>query len=195
MISRIQATGTLMNNSAINRINSVKNNKNPEKDLVVQSTSKGAESSNQEKVSGEGKSSLRNFDVYEKSFKHPTPASGIYKVSTDENGVRQISFDRVNDDKSTDKSEPAKSTNTGKSADTEKTTANTDKVDKEIKALKEQEKKLKSEIKDTTFSQPDKLLDLQSRLRQVQNELRLKDNDTYRKIHAEYSTEIGGTLS
>ena len=72
------------------------------------------------------------------------------------------------------------------SSSEEVTVASTDKVDAEIERLKAKEAQLLQKISST--QNPD--ADLQRQLAQIENELRLKDNDTYRRQHTEFSTGI-----
>ena len=66
------------------------------------------------------------------------------------------------------------------------TVAKTDNVDAEIQKLKN--KKLKLEQQISVATNPN--ADLQKQLAQIENELRQKDNDTYRKAHAQFSNGI-----
>ncbi|MCB6202478.1 hypothetical protein [Extibacter muris] len=64
-------------------------------------------------------------------------------------------------------------------------TVNTDKVDAEIKSLKEKKAQIEQQIikaEDNTEQQ----YKLERQLQQIENELRAKDNDSYRRQHAEY---------
>lgn len=66
------------------------------------------------------------------------------------------------------------------------TKAATDKVDAEIKVLKNEKLKLEQQL--STSANPN--ADLQKQLAQIENELRQKDNDAYRKAHAQFSNGI-----
>lgn len=68
----------------------------------------------------------------------------------------------------------------------EVTIASTDKVDDEIEKLKAKKAQLEQKIS----SAQDPNADLQKQLAQIENELRQKDNDTYRKVHAQFSNGI-----
>lgn len=64
-------------------------------------------------------------------------------------------------------------------------TVNTDTVDGEIKSLKEKKAQIEQQIikaEDNTEQQ----YKLERQLQQIENELRAKDNDSYRRQHAEY---------
>ena len=64
------------------------------------------------------------------------------------------------------------------------TKAATDKVDAEIQQLKNKKAQLEQKI--SSAQNPD--ADLQKQLAQIENELLQKDNDTYRKAHAKFSS-------
>ncbi|MBR3748014.1 MAG: hypothetical protein IKN27_13745 [Selenomonadaceae bacterium] len=68
----------------------------------------------------------------------------------------------------------------------ESTTADTDKVDAEIRKLKLK----KSQIEQKISSEANPNEDLQRQLAQIENELRRKDNDTYRRANAIFSTPV-----
>lgn len=68
----------------------------------------------------------------------------------------------------------------------ESTTANTDKVDAEIRKLKNHKAQLEQKI--SSEANPNE--DLQRQLAQLENELRKKDNDTYRRANATFSTPV-----
>lgn len=136
---------------------------------------------------------------------------GIYRLEKDENGRQKIVCDRpVSSEKSeqaeaAEKKEPdgglpeeapkqdedgAKSNGPEKSGDKKEDmqcTANTDKVDAEIKKLKEEKQQIEQELK--SACDEDKRKDLEKQLSQVESELSAKDNDTYRKQHADYTND------
>ena len=74
----------------------------------------------------------------------------------------------------------------GRLPEKEVTKANTDKVDAEIQKLKAKKAQLEQKISSAQI--PD--ANLQKQLAQIENELRQKDNDTYRKAHAQFSSGI-----
>lgn len=76
---------------------------------------------------------------------------------------------------------PAKEENP---AEEERCTVNTDRVDREIKRLKEQKAALARQLQRT--QDPARQQQLGQRLEQVEAELQQKDNDAYRRQHAEY---------
>lgn len=61
----------------------------------------------------------------------------------------------------------------------------TDKVDREIEKLKKKQKELERQINSETDEA--KIQELKKKLAQVEGELRQKDNDAYRRQHAEFS--------
>lgn len=69
-------------------------------------------------------------------------------------------------------------------AEEERCTVNTDRVDREIKRLKEQQAALTQQLQRT--QDPARQQQLAQRLEQIEAELRQKDNDAYRRQHAEY---------
>ena len=72
----------------------------------------------------------------------------------------------------------------GRLPEKELTKAATDKVDAEIQQLKNKKAQLEQKI--SSAQNPD--ANLQKQLAQIENELRQKDNDTYRKTHAKFSS-------
>ncbi len=67
----------------------------------------------------------------------------------------------------------------------ERCTVDTGRVDREIEALKKQKQELERQLKAETDET--KARTLQARVAQIEQELSQKDNDTYRRQHAEYS--------
>ena len=66
-----------------------------------------------------------------------------------------------------------------------KCTVNTDKVDREIQKLKEKQAELEQKLQMET--EENKKQKLEQQLSQVEQELRRKDNDAYKRQHAEYT--------
>ena len=64
-------------------------------------------------------------------------------------------------------------------------TYNTDKVDAEIKRLREQKKQFEKQLQ--TASDPHQAMMLQKQISRLEKELQQKDNDAYRREHAEKS--------
>lgn len=69
--------------------------------------------------------------------------------------------------------------------DQERCTVDTGRVDREIEALKKQKQELERQLKAETDET--KARALRARVAQIEQELSQKDNDTYRRQHAEYS--------
>ena len=68
---------------------------------------------------------------------------------------------------------------------TEKCTINTDKVDREIRELREKKKELEQKLARSDGPEDKKRLETQ--LQQTERELQMKDNDSYRRSHAQYA--------
>lgn len=107
------------------------------------------------------------MDEYVPSEK-PEP-SGRYRPGRDEDGQPKIYFDGP------DKEEKEESS----------CTCNTDRVDREIEKLKSKMEALEQRL--NTETDEAKVKDLEKQLAQVERELREKDNDTYRRSHADFS--------
>lgn len=84
-------------------------------------------------------------------------------------------------EKPAEREKPAKEENP---AEEERCTVNTDKVDREIKRLKEQKADIAQQMQRT--QDPARQRQLGQWLEQIEAELRQKDNDAYRRQHAEY---------
>lgn len=72
-----------------------------------------------------------------------------------------------------------------KSEKTEECTTNTDKVDREIRELREKKKELEQKL--ARSDGPEEKKRLETQLQQTERELQMKDNDSYRRSHAQYS--------
>lgn len=150
------------------------------------------------------KSSAPIVDEYVHGEK-PLP-TGLYRLAKDGEGKQKIVFDDPSkpndeqaeaadskpaspvkqssaDEKAAD--EPAKADEDKKAE--EKCTTNTDKVDAEIKKLKERKEKLEQQLQQAADN-PDKQEKLQRQLQQTEREISMKDNDSYRRQHAEYTS-------
>lgn len=125
----------------------------------------------------------------------PEPA-GLYRTVPDEKGMRSIVFD--DPEKKTDGGNAAEKAPHKASPDEkaegkdtpdnkeETVTANTDKVEAEIRKLKEKLEALKQQLA-RAKDNPDEQKKLESQIAQVENELRIKDTDTYRRQHTQFS--------
>lgn len=121
---------------------------------------------------------------------------GLYSMEQDENGNPKIKLDSPEskpanksdkqEDKSADKpDEPNKADKPEKEkSESEECTCNTDKVDRELKRLREKAEHLEQQLRSAVGEEAEKL---QKQLAAAQSELVQKDNDTYRKSHAEFS--------
>lgn len=68
----------------------------------------------------------------------------------------------------------------------ERCTANTDKVDAEIRKLKEKKENIQQQLAKAA-DHPEQREKLEKQLQQIENELKMKDNDSYRRRHTEYT--------
>lgn len=117
---------------------------------------------------------------------------GLYNMEYDENGSPGIKFDspeskpadkpdkpNKSEDKPEGPEEPEK-----ESSKSEKCVCDTGKVDRELKKLREKAERLEQQLRSASGEEAEKL---QKQLAAAQSELAQKDNDTYRKSHAEFS--------
>ncbi|MCI8598148.1 MAG: hypothetical protein HFJ10_06875 [Lachnospiraceae bacterium] len=119
--------------------------------------------------------------------------TGRYWLGKDENDNPKIYFDDLKGtaDEAEHKAQHGENRESGdpvKKISEEKAetcTVNTDKVDREIEKLKKKQAELKRQLNSETDER--KIGDLEQELARVENELRQKDNDTYRRQHAQYS--------
>lgn len=81
--------------------------------------------------------------------------------------------------------ESEESRKSGESGKSEECTTNTDKVDREIRKLREKKEELEQKL--ARSDSPEEQKKLESQLQQVERELQMKDNDSYRRRHAEHS--------
>lgn len=113
----------------------------------------------------------RSRDEYISSEEGPQESGGIYQVMEDGSGNRKIMFD-----------DPE----AGEEEKVKECTMNTDKVDREIEKLKEEKRQLEQEIRAASGDE-EKVKKLKQKLAAIESELSQKDNDTYRRQHAEVS--------
>ena len=108
------------------------------------------------------------------------PSAGLYHWGQDENGQKKIIFDepRLPADDKKDVAEP-------EAAKAEECTTNTDQVDAEIARLRDKQAQLQKQL--AQADDPARQEDVQAKLRQIEQELAAKDNDNYRRQHAQYS--------
>lgn len=110
---------------------------------------------------------------------------GLYNMEYDENGSPGIKFDSPESkpadkpDKPEGPEEPEK-----EKSKSEKCVCDTGKVDRELKKLREKAERLEQQLRSASGEEAEKL---QKQLAAAQSELAQKDNDTYRKSHAEFS--------
>lgn len=107
------------------------------------------------------------MDEYIPSEK-PEP-SGRYRPGRDEDGQPKVYFDNPE--------------NEGKAES--RCTCNTDRVDREIEKLRNRKAELERRL--NTETDEARVKELEKQLAQAERELREKDNDTYRRSHADFS--------
>lgn len=112
-------------------------------------------------------------------------SAGLYRQGTDENGNPKIIFDAPDEgEKAADKGE--KAADAPEKEEAQKCTVNTDKVDAEIKKLKKEKASIEKQLA-KAGNDPIQQRKLYRELQQIEGELKMKDNDSYRKQHAEYT--------
>lgn len=119
----------------------------------------------------------------------PPAPWGRYWPGRDEDGSPKIFFDDPESTAAPDpdeKAPPPEGPEKPASGDrAEKCVCNTDKVDREIEKLKERQEQLERQLRSEADST--KAAELERQLAQVRRELQQKDNDSYRRQHAEFS--------
>lgn len=141
-----------------------------------------------------------NVDKYIHSDE--TASAGLYRKGKDDEGNPTIIFDNP-----ARKTMPMDSENTtnamdkkdsgeepAKAKDSEggvtRCDMNADKVEEEIKKLKEKKAELEQQIAKAAEN-PDTQAKLEKKLQQIENEIKVKDTDSYKRQHTEYTyTEI-----
>ena len=108
------------------------------------------------------------FDSY--IHEEPVEDAGIYKAEYNENGLRTIKFQEADE------------TETSQKVKSSKTTMDTEKVDREIEKLKQTKEQLERRI--AVADEKNREV-LEAELLNVETQLRQKDNDTYRRQHAQ----------
>lgn len=128
-------------------------------------------------------------DRYVPEEKH-TPC-GLYWMGKDEDGSPKIFFDNpapkaadpLPEDENSPPPEGPEKPASGKGE--EKCTCDTSKVDREIQQLKKRREQLESQLR--TETDEVRARDLKRQLAQLDRELAQKNNDTYRRQHAQFS--------
>lgn len=110
---------------------------------------------------------------------------GLYSMEQDENGGHGIRFDDPNKSDSSDKSDKSAEKPESEKSKSEECTCNTDKVDRELKRLREKVERLEQQLRSASDEEAAKL---QKQLAGVRSELAQKDNDSYRRSQAEFSS-------
>lgn len=125
-------------------------------------------------------------DEYISSEKSDVKPNGLYRLGHDEDGKKKVFFDDLKKTDNADANEQSKVKSDSPEKSEEKCTGSTDKVDREIRKLKEKKKQLEQQIQSAAGDEK-KVKELEGKLAQVESELSQKDNDTYRRQHAEFS--------
>ena len=115
-------------------------------------------------------------------FDDPERAADAPKQSEDAPDVKKLNADAPEAEEPEQAGQGAKGPERKKERD-ELWEGNTDKVDREIKKLKKQQQELEQRL--NTETDEAKIKDLERQLSQVEQELRQKDNDAYRRQHAQ----------
>ena len=120
----------------------------------------------------EPEKAVGNHDEYVSSEeKEPI---GLYGVSSGEDGIPRVSYDKPEDD-------PDKFCST---PEAETVTANIDKIDREINSLHDKEQILRQKLRSADENTAD---DIKRQLEQISAELAQKDNDQYRRQNAVFN--------
>ncbi|MDE7278192.1 MAG: hypothetical protein K2N26_00470 [Oscillospiraceae bacterium] len=159
----------------------------------VQKTAQSAMKKQEKLPDEEGNRSIKRDEYIPSEKDEPI---GLYSMKQDENGNPGIKFDSPEsnsankpdkqEDKSSDKpDEPDKAGEPEKEkSKSEQCVCDTGKVDRELKRLREKAERLEQQLRSASDEEAAKL---QKQLAGVQSELAQKDNDNYRKSHAEFS--------
>ncbi len=119
---------------------------------------------------GEGNPVLL-FDGPEKASQEKAEAAGKAEAEEEEKAPAE---EKAAEEKETERSEA------------KKTTTNTDRVDRELRELREEAEDLARRLRTATGEEAERL---QQKLTLTKIELRIKDNDTYRRAHAQVILE------
>ena len=115
-------------------------------------------------------------------FDDPERAADAPKQSEDAPDAKKLNADAPEAEEPDKAGQGAKGSERKKDKD-EVWKGNTDKVDQEIKKLKKKQQELEQRL--NTETDEAKIKDLERQLSQVEQELRQKDNDAYRRQHAQ----------
>ena len=129
-------------------------------------------------------------------------SAGVYRIAQDNEGNPKISFDNPemkaaanpenkpesSKPEESGKDEPKKVSKDDPKEETKSTkcTVDTDKVDREVEKLKKKQSEIEQQIA-RAQDNPEEAEKLRKQLDQVNQELKMKDNDTYRRQHAQYT--------
>lgn len=125
----------------------------------------------------------KRFDSYKSQSR--TESAGLYEVAQDKNGNRVIKFDTLKKETENQIGERNLEKNGGGEEEKPiivKTMINTDSIEREIQNLKQTKVQLAQQV---AGAEPEKAKSAEATLTQVERELQAKDNDAYRKQHAD----------
>lgn len=159
-----------------------------------------------QKTAGTGENGIQGELLDRFAPEEPAAKAGLYRMAKGEDGKPTLRFD--GGDKAAEKADgsadktPAeaaaqeeqeaaekaeaqkKEAEKAELAETRKTTFNTDRVDREIRDLREDAEDISRQLRTATGEEAEKL---EQQLLLTKIELRIKDNDTYRRGHAQVS--------
>lgn len=127
------------------------------------------------------RSPVPKVDRYDQE--EPLPPSGRYWPGRDEEGRPKVFFD--DPERAAKPEEAPDGPPEKRPGEPEKCTCDTGKVDREIERLRKKQAELERQL--GTETDEARIRELERQLSQVGQELRQKDNDTYRRRHAEFS--------
>ena len=152
-------------------------------------------------------------DEYISSKKSGEKPTGLYRIGQDENGGRKIFYDDPKAARGDGKEMPGADAGRSREAadgkqpkaernnreepkaagnnreEPEKCVGDTNAVEREIRKLKEKRQQLEQQIHSASGDEK-KIRELEKKLAQVENELSQKDNDTYRRSHSSFTSEV-----
>lgn len=155
-----------------------------------------------QKTAGTGENGIQGELLDRFSPEEPAAKAGLYRMAKGEDGKPTLRFDSGDKDaqkadgsaektpaeeeqEAAEKAEARKKeAEKAEQAETRKTTFNTDRVDREIQDLREDAEDLSRQLRTATGEEAEKL---EQQLLLTKIELRIKDNDTYRRGHAQVS--------
>lgn len=141
----------------------------------------GSSPARQAELETPARSPVPKVDRYDPE--EPQPPSGRYWPGRDEEGRSKVFFD--DPERAAKPEEAPDGSHEKRPGEPEKCTCDTGKVDREIERLRKKQAELERQL--GTETDEARIRELERQLSQVEQELRQKDNDTYRRRHAEFS--------